>query len=82
MKKMNLFRGLLFAGLILLTSCNNVLVNYYFKTPRVENNETLRSFLSKGKFNTDNQYYLVYDTLQPLQEQLFKGLSEGYYVFD
>lgn len=72
----------LLIGVLLLTSCRQLLASYYFKNPRVENPKTITSFLDKNKFSKENSFYKSYDSLKDVKHQLFSALSEGYHVFD
>lgn len=72
----------MFITILFFTSCKTVFVNWYFKTPIVENGTTINRFINKNKFNEEHQYYLTFDTLQSIEKQLFTSLIEGYHLFD
>ena len=58
-----------------------LLLNSMLKDPKVETRESIKEFLDKNSFSSENTFVLKGDSSRVF-DNIFMGLTEDYYVYD
>ena len=69
------------AIVLLCSSCTTMLLKMYLNDPKVENNSTIKDFLTKNNFSTENSLILHIDSTQ-IEKSILQLTNTGFYVFD
>ncbi len=72
---------ILITALVVMTSCESILLKSMFKDPKVENTATIKKFQTENDFSTANSLILKSDTSKA-EKKLFLGMTVDYAIFD